>query len=246
MLSLDDPTWNSLRHAYGPAGDVPGMLRALARHPAKPGSSVTWTAIWSALCHQGTVYEATYAAVPHLVAIAASLPPTERKEILSFVGAVAASNARKHAVPAELVSDFHRAQDEALSQLRALLPLGVADWHEALYLLRAVVALEGRPMAAAVLECLADGELIPTCPSCGIDVCVTVADLGWVVDVGARDAAEHHADLAALAALEPLASAAGQHQLEADLRTLRSAEITCPTCGEGFGLYDRMSVRAGG
>ena len=53
MLSLNDPGWQQLRHAYGEAGDVPGMLRALALSPgplADRGAE-PWHGLWSSLCH---------------------------------------------------------------------------------------------------------------------------------------------------------------------------------------------------
>ena len=63
--------WEKLRHAYGDAGDVPALLERARRAPA--GGHYTdepWFSLWSALCHQGDVYTASYAAVPELVAIA--------------------------------------------------------------------------------------------------------------------------------------------------------------------------------
>lgn len=72
MLPLDDPLWSELQHAYGRATDIPELLRALAASPG-PCSSYRdepWFSLWSSLCHQGDVYTASYAAVPHIVKIA--------------------------------------------------------------------------------------------------------------------------------------------------------------------------------
>lgn len=78
MLSLDDPRWSKLRHAYGNAGDIPALLRTLASSPGpKPGyQDEPWFSLWSCLCPQGDVYTASYVAVPHIVHIAseAKLP----------------------------------------------------------------------------------------------------------------------------------------------------------------------------
>lgn len=72
MLDLDDPRWAQLSHAYGSAADIPELLRQLARETEpKPEHEVEpWFTLWSSLCHQGDVFEASYAAVPHIVAIA--------------------------------------------------------------------------------------------------------------------------------------------------------------------------------
>ena len=76
MLSLDDPTWAQLSHAYGPASDVPELLRKLAQSTRQHEShqEEPWFSLWSSLCHQGDVYEASYAAVPHIVEIALVTP----------------------------------------------------------------------------------------------------------------------------------------------------------------------------
>lgn len=72
MLSLDDPKWANLAHAYGPASNIPDLLRQLAASPGPKSGyrDEPWFTLWSSLCHQGDVYTASYAAVPHVVQIA--------------------------------------------------------------------------------------------------------------------------------------------------------------------------------
>ena len=72
MLALEDPLWSTLRHAYGPASDIPDLLRRLgsATEPKVGDKSEPWFSLWSALCHQGDVFDASYAALPHIVEIA--------------------------------------------------------------------------------------------------------------------------------------------------------------------------------
>lgn len=74
MISLDSSEWIRLQHAYGSAADIPKLLIEARRDP-KPKTNYReepWFSLWSALCHQGDVYTASYASVPHLVQIAAS------------------------------------------------------------------------------------------------------------------------------------------------------------------------------
>jgi hypothetical protein len=72
MISLDSDEWLRLRHAYGAASDIPALIRQVRADPSpKVGyTDEPWFSLWSALCHQGDAYEASYAAVPHLVRIA--------------------------------------------------------------------------------------------------------------------------------------------------------------------------------
>lgn len=71
MLALNDSRWSSLFHAYGTAQDIPGLVLALAQDtgPKSSCDSEPWFSIWSSLCHQGDVFDASYAAVPHIVEI---------------------------------------------------------------------------------------------------------------------------------------------------------------------------------
>jgi hypothetical protein len=66
FAGLDDIDWESLRHAYGSAEDVPGWVRGLVdSHPAVREESLD--AMYGAVHHQGDVYDSTLAAVPYLV-----------------------------------------------------------------------------------------------------------------------------------------------------------------------------------
>ncbi len=62
LVGLDDVLWSTLEHAYGPADDVPEILRDVAR-----GDTEAVGALYGNIWHQGTVYPATSKAVPFLV-----------------------------------------------------------------------------------------------------------------------------------------------------------------------------------
>lgn len=74
LLPLDSPHWADLVHAYGEASDIPDLLRRLDALPDAQGESQPWFDLWSALAHQGDVYPATFAALPHIVAALARDP----------------------------------------------------------------------------------------------------------------------------------------------------------------------------
>ncbi|MEV8093259.1 hypothetical protein [Kitasatospora sp. NPDC085879] len=88
FADLDRVAWSELHHAYGPAGDVPDLLRALTAADPEAVAEAEYE-LWSGLVHQGTVYEATVAAVPFLARLAAA--GLRRAELLGMLGAVAES-----------------------------------------------------------------------------------------------------------------------------------------------------------
>jgi hypothetical protein len=69
---LDDIDWASLSHAYGPADDVPGLLRLLASPDAEERSTADWE-LNGSIVHQGTLYEATAPACGFLGRLAAEV-----------------------------------------------------------------------------------------------------------------------------------------------------------------------------
>ena len=109
MLALDDSRWASLHHAYGSASDVPALLRA-AETELRPGylRESVWFDLWSALCHQGDIYSASYAAFPHLVALAATQVPEGRVDAIQLAGSIelARLEGRGPAPPEDLFGDY--------------------------------------------------------------------------------------------------------------------------------------------
>ncbi|WP_461165002.1 hypothetical protein [Arthrobacter sp. R4-81] len=94
---LDQVDWNGLQHAYGKgvvslgaanvslsiAGDVARSLAALRADP----SIAIGEGLYSNICHQGTVYEATAYAVPFIAAVAAGdVPDGIRVPLLALLG----------------------------------------------------------------------------------------------------------------------------------------------------------------
>ncbi|MFJ2094159.1 hypothetical protein ACIOEW_33615 [Streptomyces sp. NPDC087901] len=76
----DDIDWAALEHAYGPADDVPALLRAAGSMDARiRGEAVD--ELYTSLCHQGSVYSATAPAV-HFVARLALDGPGDRQPLL--------------------------------------------------------------------------------------------------------------------------------------------------------------------
>ncbi len=113
MLSLDDPCWSDLQHAYGSAVDVPKLLRALGSStgPKTSYQDEPWFSLWSSLCHQGDVYSGSYVAVTHIVEIASQVREPVDFGFFQLPTAieVARQAGRGPDIPEAYADDYHRA-----------------------------------------------------------------------------------------------------------------------------------------
>jgi hypothetical protein len=153
MLSLDSPRWTTLQHAYGDASDIPALLRQLADFPPSEGNEEPWFTIWSALAHQGDVYPASFAAVPHVVAALATNPTRASGTYFQFPAWVEICRHRKCV---EVPDDLAFAYRLALKQLPALVAAAASREWDGDFLpcaLSAIAASKGFPaVAEAALE----------------------------------------------------------------------------------------------
>lgn len=62
---LDSIDWSRLHHAYGPATDVPGLIRGLAAGTLEEMDAAL-AELFGNIWHQGTIYPASAAALPFL------------------------------------------------------------------------------------------------------------------------------------------------------------------------------------
>ena len=107
MISLDSPKWSELSHAYGDASDIPNLLRRLENMPSAEGEKEPWFSIWSSLAHQGDVYSASFAAVPHIVRILSQDPTKADYSFFEFPAWVEICRQKKAvAIPKELEADY--------------------------------------------------------------------------------------------------------------------------------------------
>src|SRR5262245_26715391 len=90
MIPLDSGRWLELRDAYGSAAGIPSILRAIA---AGKATDEEWGELWSRTYHQGNIFEASYAIVPHLVNIARD-PAQTRWDLLALPAAVEVARLR--------------------------------------------------------------------------------------------------------------------------------------------------------
>ncbi|MHA6758137.1 hypothetical protein [Streptacidiphilus sp. PAMC 29251] len=110
--------WSQLRHAYGTAEDIPDLLDRVDPDP----QAREWGDLWSRLCHQGTVYSASYAALPALTQMARQWSPAERHMPLLLAGAIVASSDQPYGH-----EDPHETHATDITALLGLVEGAVAD-----------------------------------------------------------------------------------------------------------------------
>ena len=91
MKSLDELNsvdWKSLKHAYGDASDVPGLIRDLTSTRSKRRDAA-YEKLYSNIWHQGAVYSATPYAVPFIVGLLQIPNLPDRARVLGYLSALA-------------------------------------------------------------------------------------------------------------------------------------------------------------
>lgn len=117
-IALDSPEWRDMQHAYGSAADIPGLLRAVESFPAQEEfDSEPWFTLWSSLYHKGHVYDASFAAVPHIVRVLSTAPQRASFDFFLLPACIEVGRIANEAVVPERL---HDAYQEALVQLPQL------------------------------------------------------------------------------------------------------------------------------
>ncbi|MFE3499055.1 HEAT repeat domain-containing protein [Kitasatospora sp. NPDC059160] len=112
LAGLDDHPWATVDHAYGPAEDLPELLRAFAEGGEDAEEALD--ELYGSIVHQGTVYAASVDAAPYLARIAAS--GSQSVDALRLLGCLAES-ADEHGVEPGAV------RAAVTAQLPLLIPL---------------------------------------------------------------------------------------------------------------------------
>jgi hypothetical protein len=84
LSGLESIPWHKLEHAYGPATDVPHLLRVLASSDGELRDKA-WYTLHGNLWHQGTIYEATAYAVPFFIRLIEGQSVPEKYRILLYL-----------------------------------------------------------------------------------------------------------------------------------------------------------------
>lgn len=226
--------WQALQCAYGSAERVPELLRRAEEAGADFGEA--WGDLWSYICHQGTVYSASYAAVPSLAAMCLRQEPRGYMAPLQLVGSILASNDAPES--AELMRDQHAKEVGRLRVVAERCLELAKDDVEFIYGLETLAAFEGRGVWSRTLSYLADGEVPLDCVDCGENLLVHVEELPATVTCwdASRQATtvEPAEDLVSIEQrLISLAAANNRALVAVNLRQLFGTAI-CPECRAEF------------
>ncbi len=88
LEGLDDVPWAKLRHALGPADDIPDLIRDLAAEDDEARAKAQYD-LYGTLWSHGTVYEATPPAIPYLVELLEHAEHVDRPWLLIYLSALA-------------------------------------------------------------------------------------------------------------------------------------------------------------
>ncbi|MFJ2785501.1 MULTISPECIES: hypothetical protein [unclassified Streptomyces] len=240
--------WQRLRHAYGCAEDIPALLARIAPEP----DSGLWNDLWSALCHQGSVYSASFAALPWLADMAENEDRGQAVNALGLAGAIMAGAGQPRG--AGDVRTQHSAEIATLLASVNRHLRTATDRTEYIDLLESMLGFEG---VAGWSETLARGlgneEYEISCPGCETDLFVVLGELGFFCtseDYALSDGiietrplrATVPADLEGIGArLHRIALTDGRHEV-AHVLTYVFGNATCPDCETDFSVADRVSA----
>ncbi|MEU6764077.1 hypothetical protein ABZ916_16320 [Streptomyces sp. NPDC046853] len=242
--------WPQLSHAYGPAADLPAQLERLASAPTPE----SWNDLWSALCHQSSVYPASFAALPWLAGVAGGQDREQAGNALALAGAIMAGVDQPHGagdVRAEHAADIAVLASLADARLRT-----AEDPAEYAYLLEAVLSFEG---VAGWRETLAQGlmneEYEVTCPQCAAELFLVLGEPGFFSCTGDYALSDdttvvetrplrpaNPADLTGIGRRLHDLARTDEQQTVARALTHLFGQATCPACETSFSVEARVNA----
>lgn len=205
------------------------------------------TDLWSHLCHQGTVYSASFEAIPLLAQACHSLDPKERRSAIMLMGAIWASDDRfDGAAPSETVAQLVPSLGQMVEKC-----LGDADVdaQEFPYLLQAAASFSGDLFWGRHLDHLAGGEFPGVCPTCEGELFIAIGRYGYFAsaeDYIRNTTAKCNPVVPAPASMPPdgrwLYAHAVEHRQEETAKGIAHifGATQCPTCEATISVVDAI------
>jgi hypothetical protein len=171
MTTID---WSGLTHAYGSAENIPGLFARLGGAE----DDALWQELWGSLCHQGSVYDASWAAMPVLVDIALGRAPGGAIQAVTMAGLITTDPDE------ECRARYAREIGQLLDVARVLRADPTQDAHTFVYLQMAVLAFEDGGVWAEALEGVNSEEYDLECPECEDGLFVAFGSYGVFTSAG--------------------------------------------------------------
>ncbi|WP_328357805.1 hypothetical protein OG800_19470 [Streptomyces sp. NBC_00445] len=249
-MTLD---WSRLKHAYGSACDLPRLFDEIGDPEL---ADEAWEVLWASLYHQGSVYTASFAALPVLTDIATGRKPGGRWQALGLAGRIVVQEQQLHE-PGYVQARYPAAINELhqLTQNVVTARPFEGDVDDFLYWLEHLLAFEGVPFWRHSLR---REEHPVVCPSCALSLEIDLSNKppgtrrrdpnarfrvvgreGPIL-TGVRPA--DPADLPPPASrLHGVAVRAGQSAVAEHLTHLFGC-TTCPDCASDFPVPDQVAA----
>lgn len=190
MLTLDDRAWKFLS---GPYGIDESLSEAIAELKSDYAKELLDDIVWERIYHQNTLYENTFAAIPHLLELAANgANPAMQADILCSLAVLIAEDVNPplpdtvpqefrnntHLTPEQIGSIYHdylQARQQLPALCEALIPEARLHMEEdeRNYFLAAMAVARGQSAFARVfIQYYGGEEYIAHCDACGMDTFV--------------------------------------------------------------------------
>ncbi|MFD0201883.1 MULTISPECIES: hypothetical protein [Saccharothrix] len=222
FVGLDDVDWSSLTHAYGPAVEVPELVRGLVSgDPAVRESALD--DMYGAVHHQGSVFDSTIAAIPFLLEVAGRPGLPGRAGVVEYLASIGD--------PEEAYDEWGRRAVDAVADAFGLLAPLLEDPEPAVRKAACEVYAVCRADAGWIADALGERQSLETDTDVQTAIVAALGRLGARLPVPAlverlSDAAARHPDPSVrLTALVQLAEFAPD-ALPDDVPTVALAEFT--------------------
>lgn len=170
--------WSKLEDAYGPADEIPRLLDELTPDP----DAEVWSELWGRICHQGTVYSSSFAALPAIAETATRWSPRQRLMALILCGNIISS--RDGALSGEASREvWYPLLPKLRSATEESLRAGGWSHLDYIYLLTAWLSFIQEWFWSSCFESLANQEIDLTCPNCGRSLLIAIGNQGYFAAV---------------------------------------------------------------
>lgn len=232
MTAVD---WGGLQDAYGSAEQVPALVDKASGSGTAFGEA--WDELWSRLCHQGTVYSASYAAIPLLADACRRQPVSGYMAGLQLVGSIVASTDGPE--PSTTVrSRYSREIADLRGIAEQTLSVATSD-AEFLYAVETLMAFEDGGRWQRDLNYVANGEVPLDCPTCAEHLLLHLEVeppwlSAWDTEAGGVPVESRAPEPGTVEArIIDLATENGRHDVARTLGYVFGT-TTCPFCGSAF------------